>query len=90
MRVSGFEEAKTEVIGAPESAMFASAGLGLGIMGTYLLGKVGGRKPQNVCVHTVDPASLARIPRTQVELPSGDCAGSSLPASVSIASPINR
>jgi hypothetical protein len=60
VRVSGFEEAKTEVIGASESAMFASAGLGLGIMGTYLLGKVSGRKPQNVCVHMVDPAWVAQ------------------------------
>ena len=36
VRVAGFEEAKTEVIGEKENAMFTSAGLGLGIMGTYV------------------------------------------------------
>jgi len=51
IRVPGFEEAKTKVIGENESAMFASAGLGLGIMGTYMLAKATHREPQNVCVH---------------------------------------
>lgn len=60
VRVSGFEEAKTAVIGENESAMFSSAGYGLGIMGTYLLGKLTGREPQNVCVHAVDPAWVAQ------------------------------
>lgn len=56
VRISGFEEAKTAIIGENESAMFSSAGFGLGIMGTYLFGKLTGREPQNVCVHTIDPA----------------------------------
>jgi hypothetical protein len=60
VRVSGFEEAKTAVIGENESAMFSSAGYGLGIMGTYLFGKLTGREPQNVCVHTIDPAWVAQ------------------------------
>jgi len=60
VRVSGFEEAKINVIGEDESAMLSSAGYGLGIMGTYLLGKLTGREPQNVCVHTIDPAWVAQ------------------------------
>ena len=60
IRVSGFEEAKTEVIGETESAVFTSAGLGLGIMGTYLLAKLTHREPQNVCVHAIDPAWIAQ------------------------------
>ena len=59
VRVPGFEEAKTEVIGEKENAMLSSAGFGLGIVGTYLLGKLTGREPQNVCVHAVDPAWVA-------------------------------
>ena len=60
VRVSGFEEAKTEVIGENESAMFSSTGYALGIVGTYLLGKLTGREPQNICVHTIDPAWIAQ------------------------------
>lgn len=40
IRVAGFEEARTDVIGEDESAFFTSAGLGLGIMGTYFLAKL--------------------------------------------------
>ena len=60
VRVSGFEEAKTTIIGETESEMFSSAGYGLGIMGTYLFGRLTGRAPQNVCVHTIDPAWVAQ------------------------------
>jgi hypothetical protein len=60
VRVAGFEEAKTRIIGKNENAMFSSAGFGLGILGTYLLGKLAGREPQNVCVHTIDPAWIAQ------------------------------
>ncbi len=58
VRVSGFEEAKTEVIGEKESAMFTSAGLG--IMATYVGARVTRRRPQNVCVHYVDPAWVSQ------------------------------
>lgn len=60
VRVSDFEEAKIEVIGEKESAMFSSIGYGLGIMGTYLFGKMTSREPQNVCVHRIDPAWVAQ------------------------------
>ena len=60
VRVTGFEEAKTQLIGENENAMLSSAGYGLGIMGTYLLGKLTGREPQNICVHTIDPAWIAQ------------------------------
>jgi len=60
VRVTGFEEAKTEVIGEKENAMFASAGMGLGIIGTYMGGKLTRRQPQNVCIHAVDPAWVAQ------------------------------
>ena len=60
VRVVDFEEAKTEVIGEKENAMFTSAGLGLGIMGTYVGAKVTRREPQNVCIHAVDPAWVAQ------------------------------
>lgn len=60
VRIPGFEEAKIFVIGENESAMLSSAGYGLGIVGTYLLGKMTGHEPQNVCVHAVDPAWIAR------------------------------
>jgi hypothetical protein len=56
VRVAGFERAKTEVIGEKENAMFTSAGLSIGIAGTYLGAKVTRREPQNVCIHAVDPA----------------------------------
>ena len=59
VRVADFEKAKTEVIGKNENAMFTSAGIGLGIMGTYMGAKVTRRKPQNVCIHSVDPAWAA-------------------------------
>jgi len=60
IRAPGFEKAKTEVVGETESALLTSAGLGLGIVGTYLLSRLARREPQNVCVHTVDPAWIAR------------------------------
>ena len=60
IRVPGFEEAKIGVIGENESSMFASVGLGLGIMGTYTLAKLTHRQPQNVCVHAIDPAWVAQ------------------------------
>jgi hypothetical protein len=60
VRVAGFEEAKTQVIGENENAMFCSAGYGLGIMGSYLLGKLTRREPQNICVHSIDPAWIAQ------------------------------
>ncbi|MCP4361741.1 MAG: hypothetical protein GY796_27330 [Chloroflexi bacterium] len=60
VRVDNFEEAKTEVVGQEENAMFTSAGLGLGIVGTYVGGKVTRREPQNVCVHLVDPVWIAQ------------------------------
>lgn len=60
VRVADFEEAKTEVIGEEESAMFTSAGLGLGIMGTYYGAKLTRREPQNVCIHAADPAWVAQ------------------------------
>ena len=60
VRVTGFEEAKTEVVGEKENAMFKSAGVGLGIMGAYLGAKISRRPPQNVCIHQIDPDWLAR------------------------------
>ena len=60
VRVAGFEEAKTEVIGQQENDMFASAGVGLGIMGTCLGAKMTRRQPQNVCIHVIDPDWVAR------------------------------
>jgi hypothetical protein len=60
VRVSGFEEAKTTVIGEAESAMLSSPLFGLGIVQTYLAGKLAGRERQNVCVHTVDAAWIAQ------------------------------
>jgi len=60
VRVAGFEEAKTEVIGEKENNMFTSAGLGLGIVATYVGSRVTRRKPQNVCVHYVDPAWVSQ------------------------------
>lgn len=56
VRVTGFEEAKTKVIGEKENAMFTSAALGFGIIGSYMGAKVTRRKPQNICIHTIDPA----------------------------------
>lgn len=56
VRVAGFEEAKAEVIGERENTMFTSAGVALGIMGSYMSAKISNRKPQNVCIHTIDPA----------------------------------
>ena len=60
MRVSDFEKEKIEVVGEAESALLSSAGFGLGIVGSYLLSKLTRLEPQNVCVHTVDPAWIAR------------------------------
>jgi hypothetical protein len=60
VRAAGFEEAKTQIVGEKENAMFSSAAYGLGIMGTYLLGKLTGREPQNICVHTIDSAWIAQ------------------------------
>jgi len=60
VRVSGFEAAKTDVIGEKETAMLGSAGFGLGILVTYLGARVSRRAPQNVQINEVDPAWLAR------------------------------
>jgi hypothetical protein len=60
VRIPGFEEAKTEIIGEKETAMFKSAGLGFAIVGTYLGAKLTRREPQNVCIHAVDPAWVAQ------------------------------
>ena len=60
VRVADFEEAKTEIIGEKENSMFTSAGLGLGIMGTYVGSKLTRRGPQNVCIHIVDPAWVSQ------------------------------
>ncbi len=56
VRIPGFEAAKTDIIGKKETAMFKSAGLAFGILGTYLGAKFGRRAPQNICVNEVDPA----------------------------------
>lgn len=55
VRVSDFEEAKTKIIGEQESAMFKSAGLSFGILGTYLGTKLFRGSPQNICINEVDP-----------------------------------
>jgi hypothetical protein len=60
VRVAGFEEAKTEVIGEKENAMFSSAGVSLGIVGSYVGTKVIPRERQNVTIHTVDPAWVSQ------------------------------
>ena len=60
VRVAGFEEAKTEVVGEKENAMFTSAGVALGILGAYLGTKLFRRRPQNVCVHQIDPDWVAQ------------------------------
>jgi len=60
VRVAGFEEAKTDIIGKEETAMFTSAGLSFGIVGTYLGAKLRGRGPQNVCVHEVESAWVTK------------------------------
>ena len=60
VRVEKFEEAKAGIIGEKENAMFTSAGLGLGILGTYIAARVIRREPQNVCIHSVDPAWVAQ------------------------------
>jgi hypothetical protein len=56
VRVSGFEEAKTEIIGLKETAMLKSAGLAFGILGTYIGTMLSRRAPQNICIHEIDPA----------------------------------
>ena len=60
VRVSDFEDTKTDIIGKKETAMFGSAGLAFGILGTYLGAKFGRRAPQNICINAVDPARVAR------------------------------
>ena len=55
------EAAKTEIIGEKETAMFKSAGLAFGIVGTYFGTKLGRRAPQNICVNEVDPAWAAMV-----------------------------
>ena len=60
VRISGFEAAKTGIIGKKETAMFNSVGLAFGIMGTYLGAKYGRRAPQNICVNEVDSAWVAK------------------------------
>lgn len=65
VRIATFEEAKAEVIGEAENAVFTSTGLGLGIIGSYLVAKLSRRKPQNICVHSVDPVWVALGRRQQ-------------------------
>lgn len=60
VRVDGFEEAKTQVVGEQESAMFRSPGVALGIMGDYLGAKITRRPPQNVAIHQIEPEWLSR------------------------------
>ncbi len=60
VRVSGFEAAKTEIIGHKETAMFKSAGLAFGILGTYIITKLSRRAPQNICINEVDPVWVAK------------------------------
>ncbi len=60
VRVSDFEAAKTDIIGKKETAMFSSAGLAFGILGTYLGTKFARRAPQNICITAVDPAWIAK------------------------------
>jgi hypothetical protein len=60
VRVSGFEAAKTEIIGHMETAMFKSAGLAFGILGTYIITKLSRRAPQNICINEVDPVWVAK------------------------------
>lgn len=60
VRIPGFEEAKIEIIGEKETAMFKSVGLGFGIVATYLGAKLTRREPQNVSIHVVDPAWVAQ------------------------------
>ena len=60
VRVSGFEEAKTEIIGLKETAMLKSAGIAFGILGTYIGTKLSRRAPQNICIHEVDPVWVAK------------------------------
>jgi hypothetical protein len=60
VRVSDFEAAKTEIIGNKETAMFKSAGLAFGILGTYIITKLSRRAPQSVCVNEVDPVWVAK------------------------------
>ncbi len=55
VRVSDFEAAKTKIIGEKETAMFKSAGLSFGILGTYIGTKLFRRAPQNICINEVDP-----------------------------------
>ena len=70
IRVSGFEEAKKQVIGERESALLSSAGIGLGIMGTYFLTKLTRREPQHISVHRIDPAWIAAEKTNAKELAS--------------------
>jgi len=60
VRVSDFEAAKTDIIGKKETAMFNSAGLAFGILGTYLGTQFSRRSPQNICINEVDPAWVAK------------------------------
>jgi len=67
-RLSGFESAKTEIIGKKETAMFNSTGLALGIMGTYIGAKIGRRAPQEINVIEVDIVTEHSAPNAP-ELP---------------------
>jgi hypothetical protein len=60
VRVSGFEAAKTNIIGKKETAMFNSVGLAVGILGSYLGAKLVRRKPQNICINEVNPVPVAK------------------------------
>ena len=60
VRIEAFEAAKSEVIGESDNAMFTSAALSLGIVGTYLWGKLTRREPQSVLIYSVDPEWVAK------------------------------
>lgn len=61
LRVTGFEAAKTIIIGDKETGMLKSAGLSLGILGTYLATRFGRRAPQNIFVNEVDPVWVYKV-----------------------------
>ena len=70
---SGFQalrRQRSRSLASGESALFASAGIGLGIMGTYLLTKLIRRAPQHVSVHRIDPAWIAAEKTNPQELAS--------------------
>ncbi len=58
-RSSGFEVAKNDVIGQKETEMLGSAGLGLGILATYLYALFIRRTAQKIWINEVDTDWLA-------------------------------